>query len=701
MVNDSESHVILKQALSEANEMFHSLVEESLVGVYIHRDGRFIYVNPRFAKMFGYSTEEILNMDLMEIIHPESRLSVQESIRKRISGEIQKVRYIIKGLKKDGTVIHIEVHATKIVYQGLSAIIGTMVDITKQVIIQGRIEESEQRFRSLFEYNTDGVFSFDLQGKFLTANTACGKITGYPIQELLDLSFVPLVILDDLGTMLHHFEQAKHGEPQNYEVTIIRKDMTHARLNIIHFPMVVDKKIVGVYGIAKDITEWKEAEEKIRHLAYYDSLTNLPNRRLFIDRLTQALHHAKRYNHLMAVLYLDLDRFKLINDSYGHGYGDRLLDVVGKRLKNCLREIDTVARMGGDEFTVLLPDISEPEEAVQIAKRIIQLLQRPILIDGIELNTTTCIGVAFNFNDCEDADTIMKHADTAMYFVKKNGKNNYEIYTEEMDNQALYRLKLENDLRKSIERSELQLHYQPIIGLESGQIVGMEALVRWQHPEYDWISPNEFIPIAEESGLIIQIGQWVLHTACLQNKKWQKEGLPPIRMAVNLSIRQLQQKDFSKMIVEILNETKLDAAWLELEVTESIIMQNQAVVTQTLNDLRELGIKISIDDFGTGYSSLSYLRDLPIDNIKIDRVFVEDINKHLNGGAIASAVITLAHNLSMGVVAEGVETEGQLDFLQHWNCDKMQGYYFSPPVTGMSFEKLLVEGKSLKVSLDK
>lgn len=684
--------------LIEENEMFHSLVEESLVGVYIHRNGRFIYVNPRFSTMFGYPDEEILHMDLMDIIHPDSRLSVQESIRKRISGEIQKVRYSIKGLKKDGSTIHIEVHATKIVYQGLPAIIGTMVDITLQVVNQKKIEESEQRFRSLFENNTDGVFSFDLQGQFLTANSTCEKITGYRVQELLDLSFIPLVILDDLGKMLHHFEQAKKGEPQNYEVTIIRKDMNHVRLSMIHFPMVADGKIVGVYGIAKDITDWKAAEEKIRHLAYYDSLTNLPNRRLFIDRLTQALHHAKRYNHMMAVLYMDLDRFKLINDSYGHACGDRLLEVVGKRLLNCLREIDTVARMGGDEFTVLLPDISEPAEAVQVAKRIIHHLQQPIVIDGKEMNTTTCIGISFNLNDCEDADTIMKHADTAMYFVKRNGKNNYEIYTEEMDNQALYRLKLENDLRKSFERSQLLLNYQPIIGLESGQIVGMEALVRWQHPELGWISPNEFIPIAEESGLIVQIGEWVLRTACLQNKIWHKEGLPPIRMAVNLSMRQLQQKDFAEMVVDILNETGLEPSWLELEVTESIIMQNQTVVTATLNSLRELGIKISIDDFGTGYSSLSYLRDLPIDNIKIDRVFVEDINKHLNGGAIASAVITLAHNLSMGVVAEGVETEGQLDFLKHWNCDKMQGYYFSPPVNGMTFGKLLVEGKSLNIS---
>lgn len=685
-----------KQALTEAHSLFHSLVEESSVGIYIHQYGQFIYINAYFAEMFGYSQEEMFAIPLMQIIHTEDHRTVQESIQKRLSGEIQKVRYQIKGLKKDGSTIHIEVHASKIIYQGIPSIIGTMIDITEQVKFQQRIEESEQRFRCLFQNNTDGVLSFDLAGHVLSANPACEVITGYRVDELLELSFVPLVVIEDLGKTLHHFELAKQGEPQNYEITIRRKDGTQGRLCIMHFPMVVDEQIVGVYGIAKDITDRKEAEEKIKYLAYYDSLTDLPNRRLFIDRITQAFIHAKRYKHKMAVLYLDLDRFKLINDSYGHAFGDRLLQVVARRLRGCVREIDTVARMGGDEFTVLLPDISETEEVIHIADRIIQRLRQPMMIEGIELNVTACIGIAFNLNDEEDVDAILKHADTAMYCVKKNGKNNYEVYTEEMDTQALYRLRLENDLRKAIEGSQLQLVYQPIAGLESGQIVGMEALIRWQHPTFGLISPSEFIPIAEESGLIVSIGEWVLRTACEQNKVWQNEGHPPIRMAVNLSMRQLQQKDLVETIKRILNETQLEAKWLELEVTESIIMHNYAVVTETLNLLREMGVKISIDDFGTGYSSLSYLKNLPIDNIKIDRVFVEDINKDINGGAIASAVIMLAHNLSMDVVAEGVETKGQLDFLQDWNCDKMQGYYFCPPVTGVTFEKLLVERKSLK-----
>jgi diguanylate cyclase (GGDEF)-like protein/PAS domain S-box-containing protein len=433
----------------------------------------------------------------------------------------------------------------------------------------------------------------------------------------------------------------------------------------------------------------QRAEKQIKHLAYHDTLTGLPNRVLFHDRLQQALSHAVREEHPMGVMFLDLDRFKIINDTLGHDVGDELLKAVSQRLINCIRQGDTVVRLGGDEFTIILPVISKAEDAAFVAQKILVTLAEPFLLNHQELHITSSIGISLYPNDGKDTQTLIKNADIAMYRAKDLGKNNYQFYTADMNSRALETINLENALRHALERDELLLHYQPQIDIRSGRIVGVEALVRWQHPEFGLVSPVKFIPIAEETNLIIPIGEWVLRSACEQGVRWRKMGLPVWRMAVNLSARQFRQQNLLQPIQRILQETGFDPHHLELEITESLLMQGAGQTIAILESLDEMGIRLSLDDFGTGYSSLSYLKRFPIDTVKIDRSFVRDIHTDPNDAAITSAIIAMAHSLKLSVIAEGVETEEQLAFLREHNCNEYQGYYFSKPLPPEQIERLV------------
>jgi diguanylate cyclase (GGDEF)-like protein len=433
----------------------------------------------------------------------------------------------------------------------------------------------------------------------------------------------------------------------------------------------------------------QRAEKQIKHLAYHDTLTGLPNRVLFHDRLQQALSQAIREEHPMGVMFLDLDRFKIINDTLGHDVGDELLKAVSQRLINCIRQGDTVVRLGGDEFTIILPVIGKAEDAAFVAQKILITLAEPFLLNHQELHITSSIGISLYPNDGGDTQTLIKNADIAMYRAKDLGKNNYQFYTADMNSRALETINLENALRHALERNELLLHYQPQIDIRTGRIVGVEALVRWQHPEFGLVSPVKFIPIAEETNLIIPIGEWVLRTACEQGVRWREQGLPVWRMAVNLSARQFRHQDLLQPIRRILQETGFDPHHLELEITESLIMQGAGKTIAILEALDEMGIRLSLDDFGTGYSSLSYLKRFPIDTVKIDRSFVRDIHTDPNDAAITSAIIAMAHSLRLSVIAEGVETEEQLAFLRERNCNEYQGYYFSKPLPAEQVERLV------------
>ncbi len=447
-------------------------------------------------------------------------------------------------------------------------------------------------------------------------------------------------------------------------------------------------------GTTLDITARIRAESEIQQLINYDSLTGLPNRTLLHDRLQLAIAHASREKLLIGVLMLDLDRFKDINETLGHRTGDKLLKSVAKRLQACLRDSDTLARLGGDEYVGILIDVSHEDGIATVAKKILAVVSEPFYVDGNEIFSTCSIGIAVYPMDGEDSHALLKHADLAMYQAKGEDRNNFQFFSREMNNLVLERMMLENSMRKGLERSEFFLVYQPQVDARTGAIFGMEALVRWQHPDMGMLSPDRFINLAEENGLIIPLGEWVLRSACLQNKAWQEQGLPPVRVAVNLSAKQFGQYHLGEIVAATLLETGLDPEWLELELTESVIMKDAKQNAALLREFKEMGISLAIDDFGTGYSSLSYLKNFPISRLKIDRSFVRDITSNPDDAAIARIIIDIARSLNLSVIAEGVETRAQMQFLSFNNCVEMQGYLFSRPVRAEEFARLLKDGLS-------
>ncbi|CAH1385843.1 EAL domain-containing response regulator [Candidatus Nitrotoga sp. M5] len=444
--------------------------------------------------------------------------------------------------------------------------------------------------------------------------------------------------------------------------------------------------------------EYIEKEDKLNHLAYHDDLTGLPSRALFNDRLVQALANSYRHGNKLGVLFIDLDNFKNVNDSLGHHAGDMLLKQVAVRFTACMREGDTVARLGGDEFVVILDSIASEDDAWMVSQKILKLMTKPIIIEGRELIVTCSIGIALYPKDGDDVKGLLQSADNALYLAKSKGRDNAQFCTAEMNAKALGRITLENCMRQAVMRQEFLLHYQPRVDLVSGEITGMEALVRWQHPVQGLLYPNTFIPVAEESGLIVPLGEWVLRTACEQNKAWQLAGLKPVNIAVNLSARQFKQQDLVEIVTRILKETELEPAYLELELTENMVMQNVEVAIDTLAQLRAIGVQLVIDDFGIGYSSLNYLKHLPISFFKIDMSFVREITTDRDDAIITKIIISMAHDLGLRVTAEGVETEEQKSFLCLHRCDEMQGYLFSKPIPAEEFEILLKVGRCMTIA---
>lgn len=446
----------------------------------------------------------------------------------------------------------------------------------------------------------------------------------------------------------------------------------------------------------RDITERKVAEERVQFLAYYDALTGLPNRTLLEDRITKALASARRRNENAAVLFLDLDRFKFINDTLGHTSGDALLQEVAARLKGCAREQDTVARVGGDEFVMLLTSVAQASDAAVAAQRVLDAITSEFSVHGNLLKVTCSVGISMFPAHGLDSDALVKNADAAMYCAKQKGPNNIQFFTKDMNDQMVERLTLESGLRLALDRQELFLVYQPQMDIATGAIVGVEALLRWQHPELGLVPPGDFIRIAENTGLIVPIGEWVLKTACAQARKWQDEGLRQVQIAVNVSAVQFRQEGFRDLIKGVLSETRLSPQYLELELTESLLLTNADVMFSVLRDLKEMGLSLAIDDFGTGYSSLSYLRQFPVSRLKIDRSFVQDVAINPDDAAITAAIIGMAKNMSLRVIAEGVENEAQLSFLRAHQCDEIQGYYFSRPLSADKVAEMLKGNKTMR-----
>jgi diguanylate cyclase (GGDEF)-like protein/PAS domain S-box-containing protein len=546
------------------------------------------------------------------------------------------------------------------------------------------LAENEKKLRSIVESVREVIFHINSQGVFTVLNSAWTKLLGFPAAEYLGKPIHECIYAEDRPRSEEKIEQLlrQEYESSRFEVRFLDRNAKPLWMEVDITRSIDDKgQVIGIAGTLSDISQRKKHEEKLVYMATHDDLTGLPNRNLFEDRLNQAIAQATRMKQMVAVIFLDLDHFKMVNDSMGHDQGDILLRIVASRLVESVRSIDTVARLGGDEFVIVLTDLETDMDAIFIANKILKLFEQPVCLRSQELYAAGSIGIAMFPRDGENVGQLVRNADTAMYRSKDLGRNQVCFYSPEMNAKLFEQLTLENDLRRAIHNDELKVLYQPKLTLSTGRLMGFEALLRWQHPTRGMIGAEEVITMAESSDLILKIGRWVLHTACKQMAHWQQLGYSGLTIAVNLSLRQFWQNDLVQSTVDILAETGLPADQLELEITESNIMRNPDETISTLHKLNDMGITLSIDDFGTGYSSLSYLKRFPIDTLKIDQSFVRDITDDPDAAAITQAIIALAHTMNLHVIAEGVQTEPQFDLLQQWNCDAMQGYLFSMPLT--------------------
>ncbi|GAC1544044.1 MAG: hypothetical protein NVS2B7_18140 [Herpetosiphon sp.] len=579
-----------------------------------------------------------------------------------------------------------------------------MESLSEKQRAESALRESEERFRTAFEYGPIGIAMVGLDGRWLHVNRAICAITGYSAKELLETNFQTLTHPDDRPISNAYLHELLTGEISSCQQ---EKRYFHKQGHIVWanvaVSMVRDANGRPSYFISQiqDMTQRKILGDQLEHQAFHDALTNLPNRTLFVERLTDALALAQDYRRpaTVAVLFLDLDRFKVINDSLGHAAGDQLLKTVAERLQECVRPGDTCARLGGDEFSILLADISDAEVATAVADRIAEELHKPFMLGEHEVYTSTSIGIALSGPSSERAGDLLRDADLAMYIAKRDGKARYVIFDPELNTNALERLKLETDLRHAIDRDELRVFYQPIVSLDTGRICQVEALVRWQHPQLGLVAPAEFISIAEETGLIVPMGEWVLEHACRQVLAWQQEQLSnaPIMLNANLSARQFQHTELTKSIGHILQKTGFDPSYLRLEITESVAMRDAPITITTLHELKALGAQLAIDDFGTGYSSLAYLKRFPIDTLKIDRSFVDRLGQNAEDTAIVHMIMMLAKTLKLKVTGEGIETAEQLAELQALGCDHGQGYFFAKPLPSDATGVLLLQAEPLYI----
>ncbi|HET6419965.1 MAG TPA: EAL domain-containing protein [Geobacteraceae bacterium] len=560
------------------------------------------------------------------------------------------------------------------------------------------LRESEERFRRIFMDCPLGMAIIGPDLRIDKVNGMLCRMTGYSEEELASMKCADIVHPADIEFDMRNFRRLLADELPccKRETRCVMKNGESLQVGMTVSLIRDEHGACPRYlAMIEDISERKRFEEQLEYQANHDALTSLPNRNLLADRIRQALHHALRYHRKVAILYVDLDNFKFINDSLGHDRGDRLLKTIAERLQECVRSGDTVARQGGDDFVIVLSDMAKGEHAAKVAQKIQAAVCRPVRIDEHDLQVTCSTGISIYPSDGEDEQTLLKNADAAMYRAKEQGRNTFRFFTGELNVKAAERMTMEKHMRRALERGEFLLHYQPQVDLNSGRIAGMEALLRWRSAELGLVAPTRFIPLAEETGLIVPIGEWVLRTACEQNMAWRNTGHPNLVMAVNLSPRQFRQERFVESVARILRETGTEPLHLDLEIVESLLMSDAEGGAVLLKELNKLGMQLTMDDFGTGFSSLSYLQRFRFDKLKIDRCFIRNITSNPDSAAIVRAIIALAHSLKLEVIAEGVETEGQLRFLRYLGCDKIQGFYFSRPVPAAEFEQMLREDRRL------
>lgn len=701
-------HTALRNTLRDSDKNHMSINDALTVGIFVSDTaGNCTYANAAYRKISGTAFEPAQAIHWSAMIHPEDRHHVlapwQEAVRNHGAFMME-----FRLLREDGNTIEVRVTCTPMhTEEKLSGYLQTVEDITASKSMEAAMQSAQQALldekeRTQITLNSisEAVLTTDLQGNVTYLNVVAEAMTGWPRKDAVGRPLAEVFKVIDSETHQTALNPAQLAIEEDRSIgltmdsVLIRRDGSESTIEDSSTPIHNrNGQVTGAVIVFHDVSQSRAMAQKMSHLAQHDFLTGLPNRLLLMERLSQAIGLAQRHHKQVALLFLDLDYFKHINDSLGHAVGDQLLQSVAHRLRAGVRSTDTVCRQGGDEFVILLTDIEQLEDVAHIAEKLLATLAAPQHIGGHELHVTLSIGISIYPDDGSDVDTVIQNADTAMYHAKASGRNNYQFFRADMNARAVRRQFVESSLRRALRQGEFLLHYQPKINLVSGAITGTEALIRWQDPELGLIYPEQFVLIAEECGLIVPIGQWVLREACTQIQNWLEAGLDAVPVAVNISAVEFRHENFLAGVARILKETGLAPNYLELELTETILMHNAEASAAVLQALKAMGVRLAIDDFGTGYSSLSYLKQFPIDTLKIDQSFLRDIATGTDDATILSAVIEMGRNLKQRVIAEGVETHEQLAFLRTQQCDEGQGFQFSQPLPAEDFASLLVAGK--------
>jgi diguanylate cyclase (GGDEF)-like protein/PAS domain S-box-containing protein len=677
----------------------HRLQSEALAGsgegfVVYDRWMRHVLWNPAMERFTGLAARDVLGRSALQVFPELKEQGIAGLLERALAGETVTAPDVPH--RRPGVASTTWLSGTYSPHRDdggrIVGVVGVLRDVGDRRREERAASGASAQLRLLVEQSPAGMFVLQ-DDRFRFVNPRLSAILGFTAEELYELpSIEKIVAEDDRELFAEQLRLRLEGDRRTlrHHFRSIRKDGESIEAEITGTAADVDGR-PALLGTLTDVTDRKRSEARIAEQVYHDPLTKLPNRVLFLERLELALAQARRHGRRLAIVYLDLDRFKLVNDTRGHSAGDALLQSLALRLKRRLRQVDTLARVGGDEFVILMPDARPAQEMTAVAQKLLEAVSRPFQIGGQPLRISASLGIASFPDDGESAETLMRNADVAMYRAKELGRNNFQLCTPELTSRAVERLALQSGLRQALDRDEFAVHYQPIVSLVTGRVVGLEALVRWEHPEQGLVMPGSFVSAAEESGLIVSLGEWVLRTGCRELKRWQRAGLPELRLAVNFSARQFREDNLVHMVGQALAEVDLEPQHLEVEITESIAMESAEIVVGNLRLLRGMGVGIAIDDFGTGYSSLNYLKRYPVTALKIDRSFVTDLPNSAADAGIVRAIVELAHGTKLSVIAEGVETKDQFLQLQQHGCDEMQGNWVSPPLTAGGVDHLLEE----------